>query len=577
MEVKKNIMKKVILLKNKINVSKKILPLLFFLSIFTIFFFVFVSNNKENILARDFHNYDEWINGTVTANLTRKIFPPMVRINPLVEKQGQWANGPYWQHIPPLYMYVPLPFIYILNHGVPSAPIIRISYITVFFLACLLFITAVYFWEGTIVALISATLASIFLLFTDFTKNLLLGYVFNNSDIVLFFSVICSFFAIGYYLKQGKEKRLKYSHLEISIIAVIVTMPIVIKTLLGAIPLATFLFLLLKDRRKILNKEIILAFLIPIVMLIIFYLPLYISSPETFMREILTPINHLSGSEGHNYPWYFYITKIIPDSYLKINMPIFYIGFVLSLYQIYKVGFSKTTRNILLLSCIWFIWDLIVVSLSSSKIPNFIFQTYIFFLFFIIYSGILFINMIFTKNKKEIENISILKYFKKPILYKTILCGIFVITILYSIKTSMSISNQMKQPQVLDSENRQFLNFAEIMRDKGVNSKDLVILYTSMKDNYFYKYDVIFNTGAESYNFRGINNTKLDITSLKRKYNNVYIILKDSIKDTSLLKISHVDSLIGEFSVITIKSENLPESFNKDLNEFIKKLPYKLR
>jgi len=563
--------------------KRRIIPLFFFLSIFIIAFFIFIANNNKDIVNNNFNgfkngtdiNMDEVINGTVTANLTRKIFPPMVRINPLIEKQGSWIEGPYWQHLPPLYLYTPLPFINLFNNGIPSPNIIRMSYITIMFFACIIFIMAVYFWEGTILSLLGATTTLILFISTKFTQQLMLGYVFNNSDIVLFFSIICSFFALGWYLYKEKKDRLNYSLLKISIISIIVTLPIVVKTLLGAMPLATFIFLIIKDRKSIFNKQIILAVLIPILLLIIFYLPFYFSSPDTFIKEIMLPINHISGNnELFRFPfWHYYFTKILPNNYLGYSTIPYYFGLILSIYFFYKTKLSRKTKNILFLSIIWFIWNITVVSISLVKNPNFIFQTYIFSLFFIVYSFLLFINE-YIKNYKNIE---LFNKFKNSLILKIIFYFVFITAIVYSTKTIININKQIKQPQeTIDQYDERFWNFSEIMKDKAVNSKDIIILYSTYFDEFAFKYYLIFNTGAESDSFERISNGDLSEFNLKKKYNNVYIVLKNSIIDTSTLKTPHETDNIGDFSLITIKSEDISESFKDDLVGFINTLPYKV-
>jgi hypothetical protein len=501
----------------------------------------------------------------------------MVRINPFIDLQTNWQDGPYWQHIPPLYMYVPLPFINILNDGVPDASIIRISYISVMFLALIIFITAVYLLERNIFALIASTLASIILVnFTDFAGRLMTGYAFNHSDIVLFGSVVCSFFAILWYLQKEKSERLKYSILKISFIAIIVTLPMVIKTFLGAIPLATFLFLILKDNKKLFNKKILFSFLTPLIVLLVFYLPLYFASPDTFSREFLTPFNHINGKEGYIFPWHFYVSYLLPYDYFKIDKLFYYIGFIISVIIFFVMKLNRKTKNILLLSGVWFVWNLIVISITSSKIPNFIFQTYIYFLFFIIYSFTLLIKKIPIRNYVKIKSTFYLNFSKKPIFYRIMLGVIFIPTVFYPSKVILDMAKIPKDEIVLNYEEKKLRNLSEMMRDIGVNSKDLTILYTSQLDCCSLKYHMIFNTGAESHDFKKIKDVGLDIPSLKNKYDNIYIILRDVIKDTSNLNIKHkTNTNIEGFTIIKINTYDLTESFEKDINEFINNLPYK--
>src|SRR3989344_6576258 len=105
---------------------------------------LFIRNTKNDfplIFKKDLLAHDESSNSVVAANVTRKFFPPMVRVNPLITEQGNWMEGPYWQHIPPLFAYVP--YLFFKLDGQVTIEVKRLSYAFVTLLTGLLFIFSV--------------------------------------------------------------------------------------------------------------------------------------------------------------------------------------------------------------------------------------------------------------------------------------------------------------------------------------------------------------------------------------------------------------------------------------------------
>src|SRR3989344_1261084 len=178
------------------------------------FSIVFVRNTRSDfplIFEKNLHAHDESSNSVVAANITRKFFPPMVRVNPFVEEQGNWMEGPYWQHIPPLFAYVPYVFFQI--DGQVTIEVKRLAFAFVTLMTGLLFIFGVYKYKESLQAATAATIAAIFWINTPFTHELITGYAFGVSDIVLAFTIVCSFAGIIWYLRtEGSEERAKYSY-----------------------------------------------------------------------------------------------------------------------------------------------------------------------------------------------------------------------------------------------------------------------------------------------------------------------------------------------------------------------------
>src|SRR3989344_7036734 len=305
---------------------RKTMALGILLLVFSAFFFRNVKSDLPLIFKKDLLAHDESSNSVVAANITRKFFPPMVRTNPLVESQGNWMEGPFWQHIPPLYAYVPYPF-FVLD-GEVTVEVKRLSYAFVLLLTGLLFILGVYRFNKSLLAAGAATLAAIFWIKTPFTHELVTGYAFGVSDIALAFTVAASFGAVLWYLKEEKESRLNYSWEKIIAISVIVALPVMAKNLLGAIPATTFIVSLVYDNRF--GKKFWLALGSFLGMLTIYYLPLYFSSPETFRAEIMVSFLHGNNYEGWGRSWHWYITNYLPERYLFQEAWIFAVGLAFS-------------------------------------------------------------------------------------------------------------------------------------------------------------------------------------------------------------------------------------------------------
>src|SRR5438552_10220932 len=110
--------------------------------IFTTWFLYNTKSDFPLIFKKDLLAHDESSNSVVAANITRKFFPPMVRVNPLNEQQGNWMEGPFWQHIPPLFAYVP--YLFFKLDGQVTIEVKRLSYAFLILLSGLLFILFVY-------------------------------------------------------------------------------------------------------------------------------------------------------------------------------------------------------------------------------------------------------------------------------------------------------------------------------------------------------------------------------------------------------------------------------------------------
>ncbi len=472
------------------------------------------------VFQKDLLAHDESSNSVVSANITRKFFPPMIRTNPLVEEPGNWMEGPYWQHIPPLFAYVPYLF-YELDGGV-SIEVKRLSYAFLILLTGLIFITIVYSYSKSLLAAGAATAASILWINTPFTHELITGYAFGVSDITLAFSAVCAFGAILLYLYADKAERLNYSWRRLAAIAALVAMPILTKNLLGAIPAAVFFVLLLNDQRR-LSRQVINGLSAFIAVLVIYYLPLLIASPQTFQQEILVSFFHAGNYEGWGRPWHYYVTNYLPQRYLFRWTWVFGAGIVIAsltlLYRYKKLDARNKKQNTLLaLSLIWFVANLTAVSLISSKIPNFIYQSYLFAIFAICLAVASYLD------RWKFEQFSS-QTFRIGLATAAVL--VFIFTVRSYVRLDNRLSDQRAVAYAYDTEREKFYQVGEWMQGNGVNPKDLTIVRVSDNDCWL-RYNILFLTGAESKTVLEMSFNLPDGDTLKQKYERLFVVVNKS-------------------------------------------------
>lgn len=555
---------------NKIN--KK----LFFgicMFVFVLCFAHMISQEWKMIFSKDLYFQDESSNSVVSANLTRKIFPAMIRTNPLVQTPGDWMEGPYWQHIPPLFAYIPLPFFAIDNHI--SIEIKRLSYAFFVLLTGILFISIVHLYKKNIISTAVATIASILFVLTFITKNLINGRVFGTSDILLAFVMTLSFGFVLWYLNKDQNERRKYSISKLIITSIIVALPIITKNMLGAIPAFTFFVLLLIDQKRI-NKKVFLSTVCFLGVLLLYFFPLYISSPTTFKKEILLPISFFKNYEDWARPWHFFITNYIPFYYTRELSFFYYLGILCGLWILIKNKIDKKTKTILALSISWFLLNLLGVSMVRSKSPNLIFQTYLFSLFFAIYVPILFLSQInWQKLYTKIQNV----YTKKIILINRALICVFVVLVCTSFYSYTNLILQIPKTRAQNydykSTKEKFYRFAEIEQKYGANTNDLFVLDSS-KDNCWFRYYTLFLTGAESRAFTEIINYNVPFDDIKNKYKRIFFVLDASKNIPSEIKIPYKIQNTEDFQVIILDTQFLDNNYINTLKSFVISLHQKI-
>ncbi len=429
-------------------------------------------------------------------------------------------EGPYWQHIPPLFAYVP--YLFFKLDGQVTIEVKRLSYAFVTWLTGLLCIFAVYRYKKSLLAALSATIAALFWINTPFTHELITGYAFGVSDIVLAFTVVASFGAIIWYLRgQGAGDRVQYPLWKLALMSAIVALPIIAKNLLGAIPPATFFALLIWDHRS-LNKKVATAVLNFLGLLLIAFLPLYFSSPETFKKEIIVSFLHFTNLEGWDRPWHWYLTNYLPRRYLFGWTWVYYGGLILaSIYNIRLLMTKKTSRPVrvtIAISAIWFFWNLVGVSLVTSKTPNFIYQSYLLSLFFIVYSLLVSISNVVRDRSQRI-----LKEGFGAKLGMVVLAVSILVTGYEAVRFVQVFHAQRAQAYNYQSEHEKFYQLAENLRDKGLDTRDLVII-NNPPDDCWARYYILFLTGTEAKTLLEMHFNSVSYESIKKKYRYIYYV-----------------------------------------------------
>ncbi len=537
------------------NKYSKLVVLAIIMLIFATWFSHNIKSDLPLIFQKDLHAHDESSNSVVAANTTRQFFPPMVRVNPLSVQQGNWMEGPYWQHIPPLFAYVP--YVFFKLDGQITIEVKRLAYAFITLLTGLLLIWISYWFLKNLLGAFAALVAAIFWINTPFTHELITGYAFGASDIMLAFTSVLAFGGLLYYLREERSTRQSYSWKTLMWIAFLVALPIMTKNLLGAIPATAFLIMLVWDQRR-LSRQFWTGLGSVAGFLAIYYLPLFLSSPAAFKSEILVSFFHTGNYEGWGRPMFWYVMNYLPQRYLFSWTWVFYLGIVFSIWYLVFGKIERQIKILLALSLGWFVLNLIAVSLVASKIPNFIYQSYLLALFAIVLSIVAW----FDKWRLEQFDPKILKY---------ILAIALLGAILYTGRSYIGFANMFKAQRAAtynySTEHEKFYEVGEWMRSYGINTKDLTIVRVSDNDCWF-RYYVLFLTGAESKTLLEMNFNPPPGQALQQKYHRIFLVLKKNDALPSGLpaysKFEVADYEILQFNIdkiLPLQAGNIIQSF----------------
>ncbi|MEZ5003886.1 MAG: hypothetical protein R2730_12725 [Chitinophagales bacterium] len=516
-----------------------------------------------NYFKKDLISYDECTNAVVSNNLYRDAFPPRLRLNSLTDEYQGWKEGPDWQHIPPLFLYVPLPFYYL--DGELSIETRRLSYVWMALMQSLIFIIGIALLFKEKRAILIAALAAYLWTITPFTRGVLNGNYFGYSDIVLSFSVTLSLLlSIGLFQNIRRNNAIKGHLLALAITAA--TIPLLVKNVLGALPLLFLMVILIKGVRaqRIKTQEILLALFIPIVLCLLYYGASYWKSPEAFKAEFFVSFYHFGNYEGWKEPWHYFVSYYLPNRYFYFMWWPFVIGFFASL-SLWSQLKKEKQKAVLTFFLLYFIGNLLAVSIVTSKSPNFILQGYLFILFFVLY-------LLWDKIIETIPELKFTLLIEKLYEFRW---SIGIVT--FSLAMVMIAGNIYKMKLLRNesynyaTQNERFYEFGERCHDVlYADIRSLFILDTDSlsyadslvwKDpDYWMRYYILFHSGSEARRLEEIKafNEEFDVYStIKKKYNKVYLVTSPALLQSKYINSSKGFDRIGHYQVKIIRNEEI--------------------
>jgi predicted membrane channel-forming protein YqfA (hemolysin III family) len=534
-----------------------------YLLLFTLVFAVGLTREWGRLALRNLYRWDEAVNSTVSANLTRRLFPAMVRINPLVDPPGDWTDGPYWQHIPPLFTYVPLPLFLLDGHV--TVEMKRLSYALVVWSTGIGFLLVVCWFDPSRLARVAGLLAAVLWLQMPYIERVVIGWEFGASDLVLAGSVVLCLGALLHYLEPQATVRRGYSARRLAVYAAVVSLPVVVKSALGLIPAATYFGILVWERRR-LDRRLAAAALVFVGILVCAFLPLYLSSPETFRREIRLPLNHMGSSEGWVYPWHYFVTNYLPKVYLLRFTPWVYGAFLLGTGLLLCGQFTGRARTLLALCGGWFLWNLAAISAVTTKCPNFIMQGMLPLWFFCIYAPVRWSATRLGAARRAgtlLEALARSSRFITPVLAA---CTLFACA-----KAARRIYRARTSTYSYRSTGEQMYQLAEIEQERGADAADLFILDTSAEDCWL-RYPIIFLTGAEARTLDEMLYYNVSAAAIRAKYRAVHLITLPGEGPPALSADAQTVAM-GSYKVLSLDAATLAADYRNQLAFWVAQAP----
>lgn len=531
--------------------------------IFSIGFLAFTYQQMPHYFKKDLMSYDESTNAVVTNNLYKDFFPPRLRINSLTPEYQGWKEGPDWQHIPPAFLYVPIPF-YFLDGGGPTIEVRRLSYVFVAYVLGVIFIIGIALLFKEKRATFVASIVAWLWLLTPFVRTVLNANAFGYSDIVLACSVVLSFLLI-----VGLNKRI-HSDLPVDknlyvFILLAATVPLLIKNVLGALPLMYLWIVIFRGLKadKLRKTDALLSVLFTVVVCFLYYGACLWKSPEAFKAEFFISFHHFGDYEGWKKPWHYFISNYLPQRYLSFMWWPFVAGLIASIYIWYT---SKTTFRKFILGFFlsYFLLNLLAVSIVTSKSANFILQGYIFILFFVLYNIIDRVIEYFNELKFE-KLIDRLYRMRESV-------GIVTFTVL-----GLLIAGNIYQMYELRTgqynyatEHERFFHFGELTKDVlYADTKSLFILDTDEVEypdslvhedpDYWLRYYILFNSGSEARRIEELANFSEEfdvLTRIKQRFNSVYLVTKPEMVLSKYADLESNFINYGYYKLLRIRKDN---------------------
>jgi hypothetical protein len=254
------------------------------------------------------------------------------------------------------------------------------------------------------------------------------------------------------------------------------------------------------------------------------------------------------------------VTNYLPQRYLLKDAWIFVLGLVFSISYLVLGKLERKDKILLGLPIVWFVWNLIAISLVESKIPNFIYQSYLLVLFAITLS--VFLALLKITIQGAWVNLS-------EIADRRALVVILILTVLFSGYEGASLLRQLHihraQAYSYNTEHEKFYEVGEWMQEKNFTTKDLVIVRVSDSDCWF-RYYPLFLTGAESKTLLEMN-FGFDATAIKQKYQRMHFVMNPD--DNTVFTIGEKQT-VGDYRLVSFDLDNLsPEVITNQLERFI--------
>jgi len=222
---------------------------------------------------------------------------------------------------------------------------------------------------------------------------------------------------------------------------------------------------------------------------------------------------------------------------------------------------------LLSISLLWFLFNLVAVSALTSKAPNFIYQSFLLSLFFIVLG----IGLILSENRfAEFIKHKFSEYQTFINLGLVIIC-LPLLSYMGLVYNNLfhKINITRQAPYVYASEHEQFYGLAEYAQKTGISNKDIVILNAGPNDCWS-RYYILFLTGAEAKTFDEVYSSATDTSTLKtirENYDKLFFVSKTGGDLNIPGTISRTDYL--NFNIFELFAKSLPETFFSELKKNI--------
>lgn len=546
----------------KIRLSYLVLAL----TVYSCGFLAFTWQQMPNYFEKDLVSYDEATNAVVSANLTRERFPPRLRPNSLTQEYQGWKEGPDWQHIPPLFLYVPYPF-YQLDGDV-HIETRRLAYVAIAWLQGAIFLIGLSFLYRQKRAIMAGVLASWLWMLTPFVRGVLTGNYFGYSDIVLSCSVTLAFIMVlGYYFHDFKSREGKRQWLYFAILAC--TLPLLVKNMLGALPLALLLVAIAatKERENVIRSaNIFRALSIPMVICGVYYGLNFIASPEAFKASFFVSWEHFGDFEGWKKPWHYFVSSYLPGRYFTwLTWP--FVAALAGAVYLWTTRDKGPHRWLTLSFLVYFTLNLIAVSAVTSKSPNFILQGYLFLLFFVAYVLINQAMVAFPALKFS----ALLEW-----LYGIRRSVIIIIAVVFATFLYFNLDRMVelrRSEYVYQTPNEKFFQFGELSRDVlYAGTRTLFILDTDTLEyadttayrdpDFWMRYYILYNTGSEARRMEEVRAFTKQFNvghAVAQRYDQIYLVSTPDARQARYPDLNGRFTRLGYFEILSLNRNELME------------------